>query len=321
MDELNHSAISFLSKLSASTSPFTFWQIDTVCSWSPPYNPPPDILTILRNGDLPHFYFDTSKVPQVPPPELEIHPLVVSGRSDNRVDLVFFSDGYIASEKDKFLEDALRLAQDVTRNQTFDTVQPILNFWAAFTPSAESGIGVGGVAKDTVYGLYRDGTELRGVYYEKPQVATAACSSLGDQCDYPILLGNDPLYGGLGGQFTVITSSLYNGPLVLRHELGHSIIDVGEEYDGANTYFGANHATSPESIGWSHWLTNPPKPGEPPRVERSNMPFQQYTWTMLNTSSSWTTSFNSAGTYDWFLLRISLSGLPLATDLRVSLDG
>lgn len=41
----------------------------------------------------------------------------------------------------------------------------------------------------TVYGLYRDGTELRGVYYKKPEVAGAACSSMGEQCDYPILLG------------------------------------------------------------------------------------------------------------------------------------
>lgn len=53
----------------------------------------------------------------------------------------------------------------------------------------------------TVYGLYRDGTELRGVYYQKPEVARAACQST-DACDYPILLGNDPFYGGLGGTFT-----------------------------------------------------------------------------------------------------------------------
>ena len=53
----------------------------------------------------------------------------------------------------------------------------------------------------TVYGLYRDGTELRGVYYAKPDVARAACQST-DACDYPILLGNDPYYGGLGGAFT-----------------------------------------------------------------------------------------------------------------------
>jgi hypothetical protein len=64
----------------------------------------------------------------------------------------------------------------------------------------QSGIGVGGQPKDTVYGLYRDGTELRGVYYDKPEVARAACQST--NCDYPILLGNDPFYGGLGGTFT-----------------------------------------------------------------------------------------------------------------------
>ena len=52
-----------------------------------------------------------------------------------------------------------------------------------------------------MYGLYRPGTELRGVYYDKPEVASAACEST-DACDYPILLGNDPLYGGLGGRFT-----------------------------------------------------------------------------------------------------------------------
>ena len=48
----------------------------------------------------------------------------------------------------------------------------------------------------TTFGLYRDGTELRGVYYARPQVARLACSSLGVQCDYPVLLGNDLYYGG-----------------------------------------------------------------------------------------------------------------------------
>lgn len=41
----------------------------------------------------------------------------------------------------------------------------------------------------TVFGLYRDGTELRGVMYSKPEVARAACLAMGDKCDFPILLG------------------------------------------------------------------------------------------------------------------------------------
>ena len=40
-------------------------------------------------------------------------------------------------ERDKFIEDANRLATDISGNQTFYTVKPLLNFWAAFTPSAE----------------------------------------------------------------------------------------------------------------------------------------------------------------------------------------
>ena len=41
------------------------------------------------------------------------------------------------SEKAKFFEDAMRLAKDVSGNQTFHTVKPLLNFWAAFSPSNE----------------------------------------------------------------------------------------------------------------------------------------------------------------------------------------
>ncbi|TFK93297.1 hypothetical protein K466DRAFT_478926 [Polyporus arcularius HHB13444] len=270
---------------------------------------------------------------QEDPVPLEVEPLITSGDSDNRVDLVFFADGYTAEEKGKFVEDSLRLAEDISSNQTFYTVKPLLNFWAAFTPSKESGIGTGGKPKDTAFGLYRDGTELRGVYYSKPEVARTTCFSLGDQCDYPILMGNDPLYGG-----EVITPSLANGPLVLRHELGHSIIDVGEEYDGGYAYFGVNAAndTTLDKVPWAHWLTNLSDHNHhdhehasqahavspnTARVERSVMPLQDYAWTMLNTSAAWSTKFNSSGTYAWHIVRFSLSGIPDAKDLIVELDG
>ena len=43
----------------------------------------------------------------------------------------------LQEEREKFVSDALRLAEDVSKNQTFNTVQPLLNFWAAFSPSKE----------------------------------------------------------------------------------------------------------------------------------------------------------------------------------------
>ncbi|KAJ7600264.1 IgA peptidase M64-domain-containing protein [Mycena floridula] len=228
---------------------------------------------------------------------------------------------YLVEEKDKFFEDAMRLAVDISGNHTFNTVKPLLNFWAAFSPSTESGVGVGGVPKDTPFGLYRDGTELRGVYYSKPEAAAAACRSMGEQCDYPILLGNDPLYGGLGGRFTVITSSIANGALILRHELGHSIINVGEEYDGGYGYFGVNayHNLS-LPVPWSHWMTEPPKAGKQAQVERSVMPLQIYAWTMLNASESWSAKFISSGTFSHKRdVKLELDGLDLGWEPKEGL--
>ncbi|KAI1358696.1 IgA peptidase M64-domain-containing protein [Xylaria arbuscula] len=254
---------------------------------------------------------------KVDPPPLDIQPLILNGPSENRIDLIFFGDGYTEDEKDKFFADAMALAVNVTDGQTFADVVPLLNFWAGFSPSAESGVGVGGQPLDTVYGLYRDGTELRGVYYDKPDVAHAACDST-DACDYPILLGNDPLYGGLGGEFTVVTASPVNGPAVLRHELGHSIIDVGEEYEGGYSYFGVNAAHDTSSVPWKQWYTDP---SIEPKIERTNMPIQAYPWTLLNTTDKWTTKFTSAGTYNTYLLQFSVSGMTASTDLRVEVDG
>ncbi|KAI0165235.1 IgA peptidase M64-domain-containing protein [Hypoxylon sp. FL1284] len=253
----------------------------------------------------------------VPAPPLDIQPLIVSGPAENRVNFLFLGDGYTEDEKDKFFADAMYLANNVTDGQTFVDVVPLMNFWAAFSPSAESGVGTYGKPLDTVYGLYRDGTELRGLYYDKPEVARAACQST-DTCDYPILLGNDPLYGGLGGTFTVTTASPNSGPAVLRHELGHSIIGVGEEYDGGEVYRGVNAATSPASTPWSQWYT---APAAEPRVERSAMPFQAYPWTLLNATAAWRARFASAGTYDSHVLQVSVSGLASSADLSVEIDG
>lgn len=121
--------------------------------------------------------------------------------------------------------------------------------------------------------------------------------------------------------YRVITSSLANGPLVLRHELGHSVINVGEEYDGGFAYFGPNAGYNASSVPWTHWLTEPPSPDGPPKVERSVMPLQDYAWSMLNVSTPWSSIFESSGSYARHLIRFSLSGLPSANDLKVELDG
>ncbi|TRM65431.1 IgA peptidase M64-domain-containing protein [Schizophyllum amplum] len=257
-------------------------------------------------------------------PPLEIRGLSTSGDSANRVDMIFFADGYTEDEKNKFFDDAGWLSEEITANVTFNTVKPLLNFWAAFTPSNESGVGTNGTQLDTVYGLYRPGTELRGVYVGKEDIARAACDSLGDQCDHPVIIGNSDLYGGIGGDIVTITPSKANGASILRHESGHNIIGIGEEYDGIEDggYFGRNTLLSlDDPIPWQAWLTEPTSNGSMPRVERAVMPLQNYAWTLLNTTKPWAQSFVSSGTFASYVLRISISGTPAASDLRVEIDG
>lgn len=111
-----------------------------------------------------------------------------------------------------------------------------------------------------------------------------------------------------------------------RHELGHSIIDVGEEYDGAEDWdhFGVNsHPNLTTPVTWAHWLTTSSSSAsvDEVRAERSVMPLQSYAWSMLNTTTEWSAKFPASGQYARHLVRFSLSGLPEETDLTVELDG
>ena len=222
----------------------------------------------------------------------EIVQLVVGGSPSNRIDIVFMGDGYTAAERDRHFDDMRRLTDDMFAASTFFSHLPLFNIWAVFRESVESGIGTGGQPKDTAFGLYRDGTELRGVYCNRPQQARQACAQTGtDACDFPSLIGNDEFYGGLGGEFTISTRSETSGTIVLRHELGHNLIDVGEEYDGGSVYSGVNSAQSTNNIKWAHWLSYPP----PAVVEDANIMVQAYPWYNL-ASGTYTINFSSRGT-------------------------
>ncbi|KAF9524098.1 IgA peptidase M64-domain-containing protein [Crepidotus variabilis] len=258
-------------------------------------------------------------------PPLEILPIIISGPPENRIDFTFFADGYLQSERDKFVSDVTRLAEDISQNQTFNTVQPLMNFWAAFTPSNQSGIGFNEPG-DTAFGSYRYKTGYRVVVAGYQDIAKAARDSMGAKCDFPIVLANDPYYGGLDGEITSITSSLVNGALVLRHELGHSILGVGEEYDGGGEeYWGSNSANTTEraSLPWAQWLSDSSRVGNQsnPRVERSTMPLLDYPWATLNTSTPWKVNFESSGDYHRYQVQFSVASLPNRGDLKVTLDG
>lgn len=242
----------------------------------------------------------------------EVFTLIQNGPPSNRIDLVFMGDGYLESEKDKFLADMKRLTAELFDGKTFVSYLPIFNVHAVFRASNESGIGNYDRPKNTAYKLYRLGNTLRAIYTGDGAAAHNSCSKA-PGCDYPILIGNDPYYGGLGGEFSISTSSPTSGMVVLRHELGHSVGDVGEEYDGGG-YFGANHADSLASLGWKHWLSGKAK--AEPAIAR------EISWPWVNLSAGpYTASFNSDGLWSSVNIQISVSGAQTDGDLILTVDG
>ncbi|WVQ96795.1 hypothetical protein IAU59_003902 [Kwoniella sp. CBS 9459] len=267
-----------------------------------------------------------------PPPEgMKLHRLHVSGQREERVNLMFFADGYTVEDEHKFVADATKLTDDiVSPSGAMSHVADLLNVWAAFVPSNHSGIGTHDKPiEGAAFGLYRPGAELRAVFVDQPKRARAACRFFcleADEggCDQAILLGNDPLYGGLGGEFTIITASELNGPLVLRHELGHSLIPVGEEYEGGYAYFGANSDKTQhlDHLKWRDLLSDP----HDLRIEDAKVPLQVYPWHDLE-KVAYSTAFNSSNyssdrrTYPTAMLRASLSSIPHSSHIEIDLNG
>jgi len=181
-----------------------------------------------------------------------------------------------------------------------------------FRASNESGIGRNNRAKDTAYGLYREGDTLRAIFPTKTSALRASCR-VAPGCDYPVVIANDPHYGGLGGEFAISTSSETSGTVVLRHELGHNFGRVGEEYDGGG-YFGANNSRSLASLTWKHWTTDTVVRAEPSKAR-----FLAWPWHNL-INGPYTATFNSDGNYPFASMNLSASGLPNTDSLKIELN-
>ncbi len=217
---------------------------------------------LYADGDLPEAgraHLETNRdLPDASWPGSEVRTLVQQGPKENRIDLTIVGDGYQALEKDRFFQDAQRIADDLFKEKTFASYLPLFNIHAVFVPSKESGL-TDTQKKDTALGLYRSPQgSKRGVMPGNTSAIERALD-LAPDTDFPILVANDDFYGGLGGRYAITTRSENSGSMVLRHELGHNFGDVGEEYDGGQVYDGANHSST-SNVPWKEWVQDQPMP-------------------------------------------------------------
>ena len=161
-----------------------------------------------------------------------VRTLLSHGPAHAAIDLVFLSEAYEASMREAFFADAERIVAEhfAQPEAPFVGLLPLFNFHAVFVPSAAGRIPhsevEGGPAppRRTAFGVYREGGHLRAIVPSEGTEAqvVATCERLlgCTRCDFPVLLVNEPWYGGLSGeQVTLITNSRTSGAIAARHEL------------------------------------------------------------------------------------------------------
>lgn len=227
----------------------------------------------------------------------------------NRVDLVILGDGYTAAEQADFAADAAAVADGVLDIAPYSTYKSFLNVVGVFAPSVQSGADhppyLAGCPAGTTHpiaccpdttapatGSYRTTRyESSYCYYgiQRLMVPTnegqlyADASAAYPAWDQLLLVVNDPEYGGSGGAIAT-TSTDPSGVEVMKHELGHSLLWLDDEYaDDTPGYPGCTDvarapdlgpcqanvtdATTRAPLKWKHWVkpdtaipTSPPKP-------------------------------------------------------------
>lgn len=244
--------------------------------------------------------------------EPELRTLVNSGDPANRINLAIIGDGYVVAEKERFFSDAARMVKGIFGDTTFASYLPLFNVYALYYPSVESGIG-DGRPKNTAFGLYRDAVTRQAIMLRNADRASKVLAKA-PRVDYPIVVGNEPLYGGLGGYYAITTNSVQSGLVVLRHELGHNFGRVGEEYDGGFVYSGANSSGS-ESVSWQHWLSNADDKPQRVKLHHLSAPWQNLKGKPYQFSFSPTEGFAN------LLFTFNTLGTDTKDDIALLLDG
>jgi hypothetical protein len=167
-------------------------------------------------------------------PSVEIRRV---GDPANRITLVLLGDGYTASQQALFREQADRAWRALMDIEPFRTYQNFFNIRRVEVVSPVSGIveGDGGRPTDTPLGMHFwcEGT-ARLLCADEAATARYAGEDEGPQ--YLIALANSTEYGGAGGTgVTTLSGGSPDAGRIIQHEIGHTVGDLGDEYDSAPT--------------------------------------------------------------------------------------
>jgi hypothetical protein len=188
--------------------------------------------------------------------------LLSSGPTANRLNIVFFSEGYTSSELDRFPNDARAMLDQLLITPPFNEYSNYFNAFAVSVPSNESGADhpSRGISRDTFFEATYDTSginrlvTLGSIGYSR--VANLLAKYM-PEYDVAAVVVNDQEYGGSGGH--PLTASVHRlSTEVMVHELGHNFGGLGDEYAASGGTPSEKPNTTRETdrdyIRWSSWI-------------------------------------------------------------------
>jgi hypothetical protein len=195
--------------------------------------------------------------------------LQVTGPISNRLNVVFFSEGYTTNGlAGHFLSDVTNAMANLFTYQPYQEYQAYCNVFAIAVPSTNSGSThpYYQETNGTFFGSSYDPANDYIITIPTPGLKkmTNLLTSLLPQAGLPIFLVNDYTDGGGGGVADVISLGPWQRE-ILAHETGHTLGRLEDEYDygylDMNLTSGATAANTSQttnlaSISWKAWITN-----------------------------------------------------------------
>jgi hypothetical protein len=226
------------------------------------------ILFEPRGGEVARTSFDPFRIqqPLAGPDDILTGPeLVIGGLSaDAAVDLLFLGDGYTEAEMDQFHIDVESAMNSFLALPHYAAYASRFNAWRQDVRSTETGTDDpdAGIDLDTAFDVGMGEGDLRRCVFFKTGEGADLARQLGVAAgaDVVVMIANTTEYGGCAqsGLFAVTRDP--GVAAVIAHELGHSLLQLADEYPYGTCNPNASAAnvtseTDAATIPWGDLLT------------------------------------------------------------------
>lgn len=200
----------------------------------------------------------------------DVEKLLDNGASDKRINFVYLAEGYTSAEQSQFLSDTQNLIDAQFNFTPYKEYKNFFNAYAIKVESVDSGADhpvIAGNAncnpvpqmhKNTFFDATFDYFNIHRLLV--PTAYTKIASVLADNTpfyDQANVLVNTPYYGGSGGTYAT-ASTHANSSLIMIHEIGHSFVNLADEYWAGESYAeelaNMTQDSNTATIKWKNWL-------------------------------------------------------------------